>query len=843
MASTSLELPVHVIPDNNGQTGTAVVYDERMGSHYHMWNNDFTEKPERFTGPFKRCREYGLLERCQNLQSRMATEEEMKILHSEDLVKLLKKSTSMTDEEMKETSRKYDFLYFHKDVYQNAGLSLGCTLDLVQHIIQGKAKNGMAIIRPPGHHAMYNEFCGYCFLNNVAIAAKQAVDHYGLKRVLVIDWDVHHGQGTQYFFYNDPRVIYFSIHTYMHGKEWPYLRESDYDHIGEGKGVGYNINVPLNSEGCSDSEYLAIFQQILLPVAYEFDPELVLVSAGYDCAIGCPEGEMEVTPACFAHFTNLLSTLASGKVCLILEGGYCIKSLSESVALSLRALLGDPCPQLQPLQPPSDSTVESVLNVIKALRPYWKCFQFQGNLQPDETPLMPALLDWPPITDMEFYTEHTRPRRYSLSQDCYDKDYNLVADHLDNRIDSIIAETSLKKAPNKLCIVYDKKMLLHKDVSSGDFEECPKRIQHIHNALVKKGLWSRCFEVKGRQATDEELALGHSPDFIRHLKKTTTMDEEALIVYQNSFDSIYLCKDSFLSASYSVGCLLSVVDSVVSEQSQHGVALIRPPGHHAEKNFMMGFCLFNNIGIAAKYAQNTYGIQRILILDWDIHHGNALQSLFYNDPSVLYISLHRYDNGSFYPSGEEGHPKHCGSKTGLGHNINIAWNDDPKSDGDYIAAFHQIILPVCYEYSPELVFVAAGFDAAAGDYMGNYMLTPAVYGHMTQMLLGLASGKLVLALEGGYNFKVSTDCMSSCVSVLLGEACQNVKSCIPSASAVDSICSTLDVHKQYWKSLKFRVNLPTEEQINKIKKKKNSCDKKDEKKDNHVNNVKDPPLT
>ncbi|KAJ8301752.1 hypothetical protein KUTeg_020739 [Tegillarca granosa] len=131
-------------------------------------------------------------------------------------------------------------------------------------------------------------------------------------------------------------------------------------------------------------------------------------------------------------------------------GGYCIKSLSESVALSLRALLGDPCPQLQPLQPPSDSTVESVLNVIKALRPYWKCFQFQGNLQPDETPLMPALLDWPPITDMEFYTEHTRPRRYSLSQDCYDKDYNLVADHLDNRIDSIIAETSLKKAPNKL---------------------------------------------------------------------------------------------------------------------------------------------------------------------------------------------------------------------------------------------------------------------------------------------------------------------------------------------------------------------------------------------------------
>ncbi|KAJ8317206.1 hypothetical protein KUTeg_005110 [Tegillarca granosa] len=105
---------------------TAVVYDERMGSHYHMWNNDFTEKPERFTGPFKRCREYGLLERCQNLQSRMATEEEMKILHSEDLIKLLKKSTSMTDEEMKETSRKYDFLYFHKSI--NISYK-GCVVD------------------------------------------------------------------------------------------------------------------------------------------------------------------------------------------------------------------------------------------------------------------------------------------------------------------------------------------------------------------------------------------------------------------------------------------------------------------------------------------------------------------------------------------------------------------------------------------------------------------------------------------------------------------------------------------------------------------------------------------
>ena len=115
------------------------------------------------------------------------------------------------------------------------------------------------------------------------------------------------------------RVMYFSIHLYEYGLEWPCLRESDYDFIGTGKGLGYNINVPLNKTGCDNSDYMAIFQQILLPIAYEFCPELVLVSAGYDAAIGCPEGQMDVTPAMYSHFTNLLSPLAGGKICLIQE--------------------------------------------------------------------------------------------------------------------------------------------------------------------------------------------------------------------------------------------------------------------------------------------------------------------------------------------------------------------------------------------------------------------------------------------------------------------------------------------------------------------------------------------
>lgn len=157
----------------------------------------------------------------------------------------------------------------------------------------------MAIIRPPGHHAMKAEYNGYCFFNNVAIAAQHALDncgvsesqsiqqysienvqysrinrmtrfrHFQVNRILIVDYDVHHGQGTQRMFYDDPRVLYFSIHRYEHGTFWPNLRESDFDYVGEGNGLGYNFNLPLNKTGMTNADYLAIWQQILLPVAAE----------------------------------------------------------------------------------------------------------------------------------------------------------------------------------------------------------------------------------------------------------------------------------------------------------------------------------------------------------------------------------------------------------------------------------------------------------------------------------------------------------------------------------------------------------------------------------------------
>lgn len=147
----------------------------------------------------------------------------------------------------------------------------------------------MAIIRPPGHHAMKSEYNGFCLFNNVAIGAQWALDHGRAERILIVDWDVHHGQGTQRMFYTDPRVLYFSIHRYEYGAFWPNLRESDFDSIGDADGRGFNFNVPLNKIGMTNGDYLGIFQQILMPVAIEYQPDLIIVSAGYDAAFGCPE--------------------------------------------------------------------------------------------------------------------------------------------------------------------------------------------------------------------------------------------------------------------------------------------------------------------------------------------------------------------------------------------------------------------------------------------------------------------------------------------------------------------------------------------------------------------------
>ncbi|XP_073508205.1 polyamine deacetylase HDAC10 isoform X2 [Phyllobates terribilis] len=356
-------------------SGTVLVYDEEMMNYRLLWDDPecAIEVPERLSSSYKRLQDYDLVRRCLQLPVREATEEEITLVHSPEYLEVVKSTQTMDVDELKETSKKYIAAYFHQNSYRCAKLSLGGTLQLVDAVMSGDALNGMALIRPPGHHSQRSESNGFCVFNNVAVAAEYAKSKYNVQRILIVDWDVHHGQGIQYIFEDDPSVLYFSWHRYEHGSFWPKLRESDFDSVGKGRGTGFNINLPWNQIGMGNADYIAAFFHVLLPLAFEFNPELVLVSAGYDSGIGDPEGLMYATPECYAHLTHMLMHLAGGKLCMILEGGYHLRSLSESVSMTVRTLLGDPVPRLSGEMTPCYSALESIQNARHAHSPYWKC--------------------------------------------------------------------------------------------------------------------------------------------------------------------------------------------------------------------------------------------------------------------------------------------------------------------------------------------------------------------------------------------------------------------------------------------------------------------------------------
>ncbi|NXJ82334.1 HDA10 deacetylase, partial [Trogon melanurus] len=345
------------------------------------------EVPERLSSSYEQLKCYHLVERCVHVPAREGSEEEIllvhsfvyfSLLHSSEHLEVAKSTQTMNEEELKRVSGNYDAFFFHPNTYRCARLAVGATLQLVDAVMSGKVCNGMALVRPPGHHSQRNAANGFCLFNNVAIAAEYAKLKYGLQRILIVDWDVHHGQGIQYIFEEDPSVLYFSWHRYEHQEFWPSLKESDYDAVGLGKGKGFNINLPWNKVGMGNADYLAAFFHVLLPMAFEFDPELVLVSAGYDSGIGDPEGQMNATPEVFAHLTHFLMQLANGKLCVILEGGYHLKSLSESVCMTVKTLLGDPIPQITGEMAPCLSAVESIQNVRGAHKPYWKWLMYEA---------------------------------------------------------------------------------------------------------------------------------------------------------------------------------------------------------------------------------------------------------------------------------------------------------------------------------------------------------------------------------------------------------------------------------------------------------------------------------
>jgi acetoin utilization deacetylase AcuC-like enzyme len=222
--------------------------------------------------------------------------------------------------------------------YKAAWMAAGGVMEAIRVVLAGEMRNAFALIRPPGHHALRDRAMGFCIFNNVAIGARYALRRHSLERVLVVDWDLHHGNGIQSIFYDDPQVLYFSVHRHPY---FPWTGAAE--EVGEGDGEGYTVNVPLE-QGSSDPDYGNIFRHILWPIARAYRPEIILVAAGFDIHHGDPLRSMSVTEAGFARMTRLLMEMAAElcqeRLVLALEGGYNSEALRDSVALVLWELTG-----------------------------------------------------------------------------------------------------------------------------------------------------------------------------------------------------------------------------------------------------------------------------------------------------------------------------------------------------------------------------------------------------------------------------------------------------------------------------------------------------------------------
>lgn len=278
------------------------------------------------------------------------------------------------------------------------------------------------------------------------------------------------------------------------------------------------------------------------------------------------------------------------------------------------------------------------------------------------------------------------------------------------------------------------------------------------------------------------------------------MSPEELLILERQHDSIYFNTTTFTCALLSAGGTIETCRAVVSGRVKNAIAIVRPPGHHAECNRPMGFCIFDNVAIATRVCQFDYPdiCQKVMILDWDVHHGNGIQQAFYADPNVLYISIHVHEDGNFYPSGPYGDHLHCGAKQGSGKNVNIPWPTKGMGDAEYLFAFQHIVIPIATDFDPDLVIIAAGFDAADGDQLGGCHVTPACYAHMTHMLMSLAKGKLLVCLEGGYNLRSISKSALAVTRTLVGEVPDRIDNLKPQQSGVETVHMVAMQQSKFW---------------------------------------------
>ncbi len=355
----------------------------------HCMEPGHPECPERLAALYAILQEPDMQGHFEEITPSKIEKEKLLLVHSWDYIESLKategKSCTFLDADTRTSP----------DSHAAALMAAGGLCRAVERVHAGELKNAFAMVRPPGHHAERSKAMGFCLYNNVALAARSAQTRLGLSRVLIADWDLHFGNGTQNCFADDPSVLFFSVHQASSFPGGGRFRE-----VGKGRGKGFSINIPLRP-GCGDGEYVSIFEKILKPVALEFNPQLVLVSAGFDPHFNDPLGNMRVTPQGFAAMTRSIMDIAEqcckGRVVMALEGGYDLDGLRDSVRAVLKELAG--------LQQTDPAAIMTAADSKKLRYVLWRVRQIHGgywkNLQPlpgdadDSTPsLFERLREW-----------------------------------------------------------------------------------------------------------------------------------------------------------------------------------------------------------------------------------------------------------------------------------------------------------------------------------------------------------------------------------------------------------------------------------------------------------------
>ena len=311
----------------------------------------------------------------------------------------------------------------------------------------------------------------------------------------------------------------------------------------------------------------------------------------------------------------------------------------------------------------------------------------------------------------------------------------------------------------KAGLVYDPIYLEH---DTGDHVENARRLVTAMSYLEETGTKEKLIMLSPRPALLEELEMIHAPEYISYVKSKAEEGGGWL-----DPDTV-MSPRSYEAALYAAGGLLVAVEEVMKGEVDNAFALVRPPGHHAIYDRAMGFCIFNNMAVAAKFALSRFNLKRVLIADFDVHHGNGTQDAFYADPKVLYFSTHQYP---FYPG--TGWMDETGTGEGEGTTVNFpmaaGWSDE-----EYLRAFNEVLVPVARRFQPQLILVSAGFDAHWADHLAMMRVSVKAFAQMAMILKNLAAelcqGRLIFTLEGGYNLRVVSSSIKAIFDVLLGNS-------------------------------------------------------------------------